>query len=44
MAAMIQQGDGAMPSWGQVLSDREIKSLTLYIESLNQRVPSTPEG
>ena len=44
IAAMIQQGDGAMPSWGQVLSDREIKSLTLYIESLNQRVPSTPQG
>lgn len=43
IAAMIQKGDGAMPAWGQVLSEREIKSLTLYVESLNQRVAATPQ-
>ena len=43
IAAIIQKGDGAMPAWGQVLSDPEIKSLTLYVESLNQRVVATPQ-
>lgn len=43
IATMIQKGNGAMPAWGQVLSEREIKSLTLYVESLNQRVTATPQ-
>ena len=43
----IDQGNGAMPSWGALLSPTEIQSLTLYVESLNQRVapiPKTSEG
>ncbi len=44
IAETIRNGDGAMPTWGAVLSPTEIQSLTLYVESLNHRVPPVPKG
>lgn len=44
IAHAIQNGDGAMPEWGLVLSPTEIQSLTLYIESLNGHVAPIPKS
>jgi mono/diheme cytochrome c family protein len=41
IAQIIAKGDGMMPAWGDVMTPEQLQSLTLYVESLNQRTAPT---
>lgn len=43
IAQVITKGDGMMPAWGDVMTPLQIQSLTLYVESLNQRMAPVPK-
>ena len=40
---VIAKGDGMMPAWGEAMTPGQIQSLTLYVESLNQRTVPVPK-
>ena len=45
IARMIAQGRGAMPGFSEVLNPDQVRSLALYVESLNpSSAPSKPSG